>query len=763
MTALIFTLMFSAQAETTPFRSHSKLVSANGRGVLVFDGENESNAVLNRFSDRIYKQKSAADDEVRDLLYDSYFGIDGVWLTQNLGSGYQPTGSGLMSIKRRDDENFVITEWAWTPMELNHPGYAHMLEIRNKATEGEPKTFVVNSLHNVNVGDWVEEREQFIGREQIWSDGQNLVEMGVETKLGMWFQTTRTTSSYTCDRAFESAGAFDGRCGTEVEPWGPEEGSWGPEQVGGFEWTVEVGPEETVWVDVTAMFFSGGDTSELEEKRATWIDVIEPDKWTLREGNGFWKPFHDSIMRPASASDEEYGVFKQGLTFLKMAQVTEDGPAFGQIPASFPVAAESDTFSNTWNITWVRDQAYAAVALARAGKLDEAAAALAFTLQDKAGGYVDEVGMDYGLSVCRTYGDGSEWSDDDGTGPNIELDNFGLTLWAIAEYVNAGGDASFIDDYNVLEAVADPLLNAIDDLNLIQPDSSIWERHWYGNEKHFTYTTAMAIAGLDAIGELADEPAYENGARRLEVGLCEELVDENLGLLGNAEEEPEFAIDLAAVEAFNHGVLDAQGPTAINTLSTWEDRLAVANGMGFKRNDDGDLYDNQEWVVMDLRLAEAYRRSCDLDKAKAIEEWITLQAYYNLWTIPELMDAETGDYLGPAPMLGFGAGAYILGLYNREAAALDCSTGIAQTCADILAADADDDTGTGSDDGGSGSGTGGPGGTSDGDDASDDTGIDDDSKDKGCGCSTTKAANIWLAIPLLALALSRRRQIVTVK
>jgi len=750
MNALIFSLVFSAQAETIPFRSHSKLVSGNGHGVLVFNGEDEASAVIDRFSDRIYKQRAAGEDEVRDLLYDAYFGVDGMWLTENLGSGYQPTGSGMMSIKRRDDESFLITEWAWTPMELDHPGYVHMLEIRNNATEGEPKTLVVNSLHNVHVGSPIE--GVLNGNEGIWSDGQNLVEIGGETGLGMWFQTNRDTSSYTCDQAFDTVGGFDGRCGTEMEPW------FNDNQVGGFEWTVEVGPEETVWIDVTAMFFSEGDTSTAEAKRSAWVDGIEPANWTLREGNGFWKPFHDTVPRPTSATDEEYGVFKQNLTFLKMAQVTEEGPSFGQIPASFPVGAESDTFGHAWNITWVRDQAYAAVALARAGKLDEAAAAIAFTLQDKAGGYVDQVGMDYGLSVCRLYGDGSEWSDDDGTGPNIELDNFGLTLWAISEYVKAGGDGAFIDDYDVLSAVADPLLNAIDELDLIQADSSIWERHWNGNEKHFTYTTAMAIEGLDAIAGLADVASYEEGARRLERGLCEQLVHPDLGLLGNAEEEAENAIDLAAVEAFNHGILDAQGPTALNSFATWEDRLAVANGMGFKRNDDGDIYDEQEWVVMDLRLAEAYRRSCDLDKAGAIEDWITRQAYLNLWSIPELMDSETGRYLGPTPMLGFGAGAYILGLYNREAAALDCSNGIEQTCASILDIDSEDDTGTA---GGGGGGTGGGDAGSDGG-GEEDTEAEGDEKDKGCGCSSAAAPNMWLAFPILGLALLRRRQIVTV-
>ena len=115
------------------------------------------------------------------------------------------------------------------------------------------------------------------------------------------------------------------------------------------------------------------------------------------------------------------------------------------------------------------------------------------------------------------------------------------------------------------------------------------------------------------------------------------------------------------------------------------------------------------------------------------------------------MDPDTGRYVGPTPMLGFGAGAYMVGLYNREAAALDCSTGIDQTCASILGGDTSDDTGTS---GGGGSGSGDAGSDDDGDAATDEAGGDD----KGCGCATASAPKIWLAIPIIGLALFRRRQ-----
>ena len=123
-------LLFLASAlAASPGRSHNKIVSANGRGVLVFNGEDPANSVIDTFTDRVYQQETPAAEPVRDLLYDAYFALDGEWLTANLGFGYHFPGSGVMSIVRRDDAALRVSEWVWTPMDLGHPGsvsYTHL-------------------------------------------------------------------------------------------------------------------------------------------------------------------------------------------------------------------------------------------------------------------------------------------------------------------------------------------------------------------------------------------------------------------------------------------------------------------------------------------------------------------------------------------------------------------------------------------------------------------------------------------------------------
>ena len=72
-------------------------------------------------------------------------------------------------------------------------------------------------------------------------------------------------------------------------------------------------------------------------------------------------------------------------------------------------------------------------------------------------------GVPYQISVCRYYGDGTEWSDSNSNGPNIEFDGFGLFLWALDEYVAASGDTSLITTYwasTIKPKVADVLVHS---------------------------------------------------------------------------------------------------------------------------------------------------------------------------------------------------------------------------------------------------------------------------------------------------------------
>jgi len=64
-----------------------------------------------------------------------------------------------------------------------------------------------------------------------------------------------------------------------------------------------------------------------------------------------------------------------------------------------------------------------------------------------------KLSSNYLLSVCRYFGDGSEDSDYNDNGPNIEFDGWGLVLWVLDDYINQTHDYSFlVNNQQVLTA-----------------------------------------------------------------------------------------------------------------------------------------------------------------------------------------------------------------------------------------------------------------------------------------------------------------------
>lgn len=367
---------------------------------------------------------------------------------------------------------------------------------------------------------------------------------------------------------------------------------------------------------------------------------------------------------PASLSATERSVAERSILILLQAQVAEqtpDGPSpHGQLLAALPPGA--------WNIAWPRDAAYAAAALARSGYAVEARAAVDFALRAAVGEYLPYVGLDYGVSICRHYGRGREWSDVDANGPNIEFDNLGLTLWALAEA--DGAALAAIRRERVFDRTADVLIALTDPSGLLPPDSSIWERHWNGNQKRFAYSSIAAAAGLCAAAAVAPDAAsaarYRAGARRLRDGVLGRLTDAKGALASSAEELARGSgyRDAAVIEAVNFGLVAPTSAASRATLALIEG-LRVAPDRGFRRNDDGDWYDRQEWAFIDLRVATALFAAERAAEGGALLDRITTAAAENAGLIPELFDEVTGAYAGAVPMAGFGAGAYLLALEAR--------------------------------------------------------------------------------------------------
>jgi GH15 family glucan-1,4-alpha-glucosidase len=442
----------------------------------------------------------------------------------------------------------------------------------------------------------------------------------------------------------------------------------------GFEWNAE---KDDFWAGVIITMRDDGDETKIAGDINSFYESKKPDE-ILNDEIKFWDDYLSFVKYPSDISVTEKLLYSRSVIVLTTAQVMEKGSASGQIVASLPWDNPS---SSSWNVTWVRDGVYATRALLKSGLTDQAENSIIFFLNSTAGLYKTFVGKDYLISVCRYFGNGVEESDDNGFGYNIEFDNFGLFLQAYSELAQISS-LEYVKD-KIKSLVADVLISLIEsDLHILKPDSSIWERHWNegfpNGKKHFTYSTVNAIHGLRTFGEWInfqspdDGKSYISGSDELLNGLKTQLIKDDV-LVSSFEEksDPEGKyIDGAVVEAINYNLVS--DAVAQATLKAFEKYLKISNGgPGFKRNDDGTgtanpfpWYDDQEWIFIDLRIASAYCKSGMKEKGKELIDWVTGNASKNYYLIPELLTADKGEYAGSMPMTGFGAGAYILSLWD---------------------------------------------------------------------------------------------------
>ena len=339
----------------------------------------------------------------------------------------------------------------------------------------------------------------------------------------------------------------------------------------------------SAWAGWFSALDPGADAQGAADAVRTWVASRTPDKILADEIAG-WQAWQTAA--PSGSSALESSVFAESQAMLRMAQVSAADASDGQILAAVA--------PGQWNITWVRDMAYSTVALARTGHAAEAKRAIQFELGANVGAYQSYVGSPYQISVVRYYGDGEEWSDSDSNGPNVEFDGFGLFLWALDAYVGNSNDTASLATWwpTVKPKVADVLASLQETSGLIAPDSSIWESHWNGNQKHFAYTTIAAARGLCAAADLATKAGDSaSAAKYLAAG--QKARDALLGLRAPdgtlAQSQEALAqgsnwLDAAAIEAVSFGLVDPHKHTAHAMVAAIQSGLVPPSGRGFFRN-----------------------------------------------------------------------------------------------------------------------------------------------------------------------------------
>ncbi|HMG84104.1 MAG TPA: glycoside hydrolase family 15 protein [Terracidiphilus sp.] len=410
-------------------------------------------------------------------------------------------------------------------------------------------------------------------------------------------------------------------------------------------------------------------------------EIDELEQWRVTPGVRF-------------ADEKARHLWRQSEVMLRMAQCREPNRADfhgnGLIVASMP--------DGVWFTPWVRDMAWATVALAKMGHREEARAAVLayFNAQPTGKMRAATAAANYQISVVRYFGDGEEepfFTEEGST--NIEYDDWGEALWVLGEYMRKYGDDSLLKtktyrgelyesarDFIVkpLEANMEPYGGGL----IVKADTSIWEER-QKDKKHFAFSTAMAIVGLEEFGRIAakvGDQGASSDARRF-VGELHRGFDaafiRNGKLRGTLEEGVKNDIDGALLAIVHFGVVS--DPTVIrNTLQRME-LLKVDSG-GYRRvrstyNDPKIFeywYERQEFLFVDFSLAEVDRKLARMNEASAIVKRIVDKAAADHNIIPEmyvalnckLFQGNLGDPTGARPMVGYGAGEYILDVLDSQ-------------------------------------------------------------------------------------------------
>jgi len=380
---------------------------------------------------------------------------------------------------------------------------------------------------------------------------------------------------------------------------------------------------------------------------------------------------------PPGINRAERNLLEQSVSVLKMAQVGDNEVfplAKGQILASLR--------PGVWAISWVRDGAFAILALTKLGLYEEAKKGLEFMLNASptnqykryvhADGKDYGIGVDYRISVTRYFGNGREESDFDHRGPNIEIDDFGLFLTALCDYVTNSGDAAFYKKWQpVLQTeVADAIIHNINDQGIIRADSGPWEHHLPG--RPFTFTSGVCCKGLKEFARVQEQFGFPSAPyfaayQRLHDGILSQMLYENRLIKGNAADRlpsDHYFFDAATFELFAKGCLDDKS-LFLSHMAAYDEQLRVKTGkkMGYIRFNSSDSYENQEWPFAGLRVAVAQATFGRNAEAKRLVDRVTKIAGYNFHLIPEIITLEEEGYKGAIPMAGYGAGAYVLGIW----------------------------------------------------------------------------------------------------
>jgi GH15 family glucan-1,4-alpha-glucosidase len=693
---VLFTVFSVGAGMAQPLdRSWYHLTTGNGHGFQVFD---RNTGRITDFLEHPYQFVAPLDARRdggvirRDLAHDVYFGIRtggiSTWLTQLSQVTYEQETHIIHGQASVDSAQVDVRYFA--PFGYDGNGLVMVAKVTNTSDAAMDVTLVAKA--NLKLGS---------DRAHPNSDGEVISwhdTYGVETGLGgghMVYYPLGNASIVSCGRDTSIYEAFQ-----ERRLVNSRAGCRGDDQVLVMGESSVVQPGQSFWWGQAVLFVNDNpndaqardfkDNRSVEDIVALWRNFagnLGPEALHTRALTEFenWR-IAPSTLGLTNLTPEENKVWRQSETVLRMGQIMEPIQINRRNRGMFLAALPT----GQWHIGWVRDGAYAVMAQAMNGHLNEARLGLEFFLNAWAGFFhqAEYLGRDYRVSSVRYYGNGKEEGDFNAFGPNVETDGFGLVLWAARAYLHYSCDTAWLDTETlhgdtVFEALAQIAqdIDALTIADLPMAECSIWEVHW-DHRKVFTYTAATAIRGLydfAAIADLANRPNlgnhYRARAAAVQTATLRELVHQPTQSLASSREAAatDVFVDGSTIEMLHWGLVSPNSPIFDGTLQQYE-RLRTQSG-GYRRLEpslsvngepQAGTYDLSEWIMLDLRIGDVFRRIGRLEPAQALLNRVTQAALANDGLIPELFEPdEYGRYAGAVPMVGYGAGVWQMALLEK--------------------------------------------------------------------------------------------------
>ena len=422
-----------AEAQVAPHRSENHLPSSNGLASIAY---NVSAAKIDQFLEHPYRYPSSG-VTTRNFAYDNYPGIrvgtTAAWLNTVAPSTveYLP-GTGIVHVVHSYN-GLTVEEFQFAPLGLTTVN-ASVTLVKVTRTSGDPSQSIdAYQLYNFHLGTTPagsaspgvdgEGSNYDSTNDAIYEYGNSGVafaygSIGHSTHHGMG-----TPNPY--DTLNSGGNLADTNTSSGIETVPGFQTSIGPIAVNASAWAG--------WFTALSLSNSG---SSVQSAVRTWIGTRTPAQLLAAE-QAAWAAWVKPVANASGAY--ETALAAQAQVTLKMGQVTESGGPNGQMLASVA--------PGMWNIAWVRDMAYSVNGLVASGHYAEAKAALQFQINSAAGTgsyYPMYVKAPYAISVVRYFGNGTEESDSNSDGPNVEFDGFGLFLWSLDQYVRASGDTTLL-------------------------------------------------------------------------------------------------------------------------------------------------------------------------------------------------------------------------------------------------------------------------------------------------------------------------------